>query len=179
LKKLTVLFLIVVASAFPVTALDINVTAQTGVGYSIVDIPLSTGWDEAYFDDWSNINIRLNAQGTWGLGNFRVGAELGYSWLYYYDVIVPPVPYYYWGYAGAFNISALGEYHIKKLALQAGAGIYIFSDGSAFGFSAAGTYRFDLNPKMSIPLTIRADVIFGTATIVPISIMTGFSYDFE
>jgi len=157
-------------------ALDLEITAQGGVGYSIVDIPKSTGWDESAFDDWSELNFRFNAQGTWGFGDFRAGAELGYSWLYYYDVIVPG-PYYYYGYAGAFNISVLAEYRFENTTIQAGAGAYIFDDGTSLGVHASGTWRFNLNnPNMYIPLTVRADIIFGRAVIVPVSILSGFSY---
>lgn len=177
MKRSFVLAVVLIIIATTSAALDFEITAQGGVGYSIVDIPKSTEWDENYFNDWSELNFRLNAQGTWGFGDFRAGAELGYSWLYYYDVTVPPVPYYYYGYAGAFNISALAEYRFDNVALQVGAGAYIFDDGTAIGVHAAGTWRFKLNnPAMSIPLTVRADIIFGRAMIIPISIMSGFSY---
>lgn len=177
MKRLLILSIVLFTIAGTAIALDFDITAQAGIGYSVVDVPKSTEWNESYFNDWSEFNFRFNAQGTWGLGDFRAGAELGYSWLYYYDVTVPPVPYYYFGYAGAFNISAVAEYRFEKLAIQAGAGAYIFDDGTAFGVHASGTWRFKLkNPDMAIPLTIRADVIFGRATIIPINILTGFSY---
>ena len=176
MKRYFVLAITLIIVAGTSAALDLEITAQGGVGYSIVDIPKSTEWDESYFNDWSELNFRLNAQGTWGFGDFRAGAELGYSWLYYYDVTVPPVPYYYYGYAGAFNVSALAEYRFDNVALQAGAGAYIFDDGTSLGLHAAGTWRFKLSPSMSIPLSVRADIIFGRAMIIPISIMSGFSY---
>ena len=177
MKRSFVLAIVLIIIAGTSAALDFEITAQGGVGYSIVDIPKSTGWNESDFNDWSELNFRLNAQGTWGFGDFRAGAELGYSsWLYYYDVTVIG-PTYYYGYAGAFNISALAEYRFDNMALQVGAGAYIFDDGTALGVHAAGTWRFKLNnPAMSIPLTVRADIIFGRAMIIPISIMSGFSY---
>jgi hypothetical protein len=177
MKRLLILTCVLIVFIYSTAAMDLEITAQGGVGYSIVDIPKSTGWDESYFNDWSNINFRLNVQGTWGFGDFRAGAELGYSWLYSYDVTVPPVPYYYYGSAGAFNISALAEYRFDNVAIQGGAGAYVFDDGTALGISLSGTWRFRLkNQAMSIPLTIRADFIFGRALIIPIDIMTGFSY---
>ncbi len=64
-----------------------------------------------------------------------------------------------------------------EIATRSGAGAYIFDDGTALGISLSGTWRFKLkNPAMSIPLTIRADFIFGRALTIPINIMTGFSY---
>lgn len=177
MKRFIILAVIIAIFSISAAAIDFDITAQGGIGYSIVDIPKSTDWNESYFNDWSELNFRLNAQGTWGFGNFRAGAELGYSWLYSYDVTVPPVPYYYYGYAGAFNISALGEYRFSHFAFQAGVGAYFFDDGTSLGIHVAGTWRFPLgNPAMAIPLGIRADFIFGRALIVPISIVTGFSY---
>lgn len=179
MKRYFILAVILTLITISATAIDVDITTQGGIGYSIVDIPESTDWNESYFNDWSELNFRLNVQGTWGFGKFRAGAELGYSWLYSYDVTVPG-PYYYYGYAGAFNISALGEYRFEHIAVQAGAGAYIFDDGTAFGIQVAGTWRFQLkNPSMAIPLGIRADFIFGRALIVPISIVTGFSYRIE
>ncbi|MDF1569684.1 MAG: hypothetical protein RQ801_07725 [Spirochaetaceae bacterium] len=177
MKRYLVLTGILTVTICYLPAMDLDITAQGGIGYSIVDIPASTDWNENYFEDWSELNYRLNIQSTWGFGDLRAGAELGYSWLYYYDVVVPPVPYYYYGYAGAFNIITLAEYRFKKAALQAGAGAYTFDDGTSFGIQASGTWRFQLrDPAMSIPLTIRADLIFGRALIIPVSIETGFSY---
>jgi hypothetical protein len=176
MKRLLILTCVLIVFIYSTAAMDLEIAAQAGIGYSIVDVPESTGWDEADFNDWSQLNYRLNAQGTWGFGNFRAGAELGYSWLYYYDVTVVG-PAYYIGYAGAFNISALAEYRFDNVAIQGGAGAYIFDDGTALGISLSGTWRFKLkNQAMSIPLTIRADFIFGRALIIPIDIMTGFSY---
>ena len=177
MKLPMVLISVVLFLAPQLGAVDLDLTGEVGAGYSIVDVFASTGWDESDFLDWNEVNIRLNVQGTYGLGSFRAGLELGYSWLYYYDVRVLPGPIYYFGWAEAFNASVLGEFRFDNLAIQAGAGGYFFSDGTSFGIHAAGTWRFRLrNPSMSIPLTLRFDVIFGRAVIVPISILTGFSY---
>ena len=176
MKYLFVLTIVLFTVAGTAPALDLDITGQVGIGYSVVDIPKSTDWNESYFNDWNELNFRFNAQGTWGFGNFRAGAELGYAWLYYYDVTVPG-PYYYYGYAGAFHINGLAEYRFGNLAVQAGAGPYIFDDGTSIGIHTSVTWRFKLrNPDMAIPLTVRADVIFGRATIIPINLMTGFSY---
>jgi len=176
MRRILILACILTVSVFSTTAMDLEIAAQAGIGYSIVDVPESTGWNESDFNDWSQLNYRFNVQGTWGFGDFRAGAELGYSWLYYYDVTVFG-PTYYYGYAGAFNISALAEYRFDNIAIQAGAGAYIFDDGTSLGISLSGTWRFKLkNPAMSIPLTVRADFIFGRSIIIPIDIMTGFSY---
>jgi len=164
--------------AFAVEIDSVTLRLNAGAGYTIIDLPTAFDWDPDYLEDWDYTDIKINVQGLFlDLGRFDLGAELGWTRLYYYHFRVPPVPNNYYGSVGPVNLSVLGALELfRNFYVQAAAGPYIFSDGVTVGISASGVYTIPIRSTMAIPITAFADVVFGDGTPISFGATVGFQY---
>jgi hypothetical protein len=153
---------------------------QLGPGYTVIDLPSALDYDDDELDDWNQFFGAIKLQGTFArLGNVRVGAEIGYSRLYYYYAIVQYVPndliyeedVWVWSVAGlaALDVS-------PQIELQGAAGLYGFDDGITFGLKGAALYRLQVAEKVAIPVGASVDVIFGDGTPIGLALAVGVEY---
>jgi hypothetical protein len=183
MNKVVLVFLVsglVLGAALPAAAIEIDsvtLRLNAGAGYTIIDLPTAFDWDPDYLEDWDYTDIKVNVQGLFlDLGRLEVGAELGWTRLYYYHFRVPG-PTNYYGSVGPVNISVLGSLELfRNFYVQAAAGPYIFNDGVTGGISASGVYTIPIGTTMAIPISAFADVVFGDGIPVSFGATVGFQY---
>jgi hypothetical protein len=186
IPRLLIAVALLLGAAFPAAAQRVDsltLRLNAGAGYTIIDLPTALEWDADYFEDWDEVDIKVNLQGLFlDFGRVSLGAEIGYNRLYYYYVVVPWVPsnLYYEGSVGPVNISVLGAVEVaRNFFIQAAAGAYIFSDGVTAGLCASAMYTVPIGASMAIPIAANAEVVFGSGTPVAVGLTVGFQYTFN
>ena len=151
-----------------------------GAGITIVDVEKAI--DYSPLEEWDNISVVIKATAEYQLKEgLMLGGEFGANRLYYWE--------YKWSdgfYSGTRYRSEwttnLGVHITKYLGevwfVQGGAAIHIFNDGSGTvpGLLAATGADFAVGEKIRIPLAVRVEPVFGNATPIAISIVTGLKY---
>ncbi len=151
-----------------------------GAGPTIVDVEKAINYGP--LEEWDKISAVIKATAEFQLKEgLMLGGEIGTNRLYYWE--------YKWTdgfYSGSRYRSEwttnLGVNIIKYFGeawyIQGGAAIHIFNDGSGSvpGLLAAIGADLNLSEKFRIPLAIRIEPVFGNATPVAISAVTGLKY---
>jgi hypothetical protein len=157
----------------------LKIGVQGGAGFTIVDLAKASGYDEPILTNWGTFHYKFNLQALYKVGMIELGLEVGYNDLYWYYLRIPygDQTIYRENYVHTVNIYGLLQHTMPNaIFLQAGAGIHIFDDGSTLGLMGAAGYDIRLTDKLSIPLFLRLDVIFGDGTPIPISAGAGIRY---
>ena len=107
-------------------------------------------------------------------GPFRLGFEVGY--------------HYYWSYEAIFgtnavirdvdadHMSLVARVTTGRLSLDLGGGAQFFDGFTDPGLQGAIRYAIPVNERLSIPLGVRADLIFDSnAKLLPVMVTGGFS----
>jgi hypothetical protein len=182
-RILVVIAAILLGAVFPAGSQGIDsltLRLNAGVGYTVIDLPTALGWDEQYFEDWSELDIKGNVQGLFmDLGPITLGAELGYNRLYYYYVRVPylPSPLIYEKSVGPVSLSILGAFEVfSNFFVQAVLGPYFFDDGVTIGIGTSAMYVIPIRENMGIPVAAYADVVFGDGTPIAVGLTAGLQY---
>lgn len=112
------------------------------------------------------------------LGKMRLGAEAGYTYFFWYTVTGAGYPITYSPHAtrvAAVLRSGLG----RQMALDAGAGIYMFPSGTNLGVNAALGYFVPVGRRWSLPIKVRGDVVFTPSTTLMSALaLVGLSHTF-
>ena len=151
-----------------------------GAGPTIVDVEKAI--DYSPLEEWDKISIVIKATAEYQLKEgLMLGGEFGANRLYYWE--------YKWSdgfYSGTRYRSEwttnLGIHIIKYFRevwyIQGGAAIHIFNDGSGTvpGLLVATGADLNISEKLRIPLSLRIEPVFGNATPIAISVVTGLKY---
>lgn len=154
-----------------------------GAGHTFVDIEKAIDWYD--LEEWDNIGVIIKATGEYELKNdFTLFTEIGATRLYYWE--------YRWsdGFYSGFryrsewttNIQVhLKKYFMEQWFAQAGPGIHIFNDGSGVvpGITLAGGYEAELTDNLNLPVGIRIESVFGSATPTALLLYLGLNFDTE
>jgi len=141
-----------------------------GAGVTLVDVEKASGYSS--LQDWDTFHYQFKLQGFFSLGALDVGLEAGYNKLYWWYYVGPygSQTIYRQGNVGTWSILALVQKSGNSgLFLQAGGGLHMFPEDSAFGVMAASGYAFRLSQRISIPVFFRVDAVFGTGSPIAIS----------
>ncbi|MCK4820998.1 hypothetical protein KA005_34855 [bacterium] len=151
-----------------------------GAGHTIVDVEKAV--DYSPLEEWDNISVVIKATAEYQLKEgLMLGGEFGANRLYYWE--------YKWSdgfYSGTryrsewttnFGVH-ITKYFGKVWFAQGGAAIHIFNDGSGTvaGLLAAIGADLSVSEKISIPVAVRMEPVFGNATPIAISVVTGLKY---
>jgi len=130
--------------------------------------------------DWNTYSLVFKAFGEYQINeNIILGAELGRNRLYYWEYPVPGVSYYNWRTEWTTNLVIyFMKYFNEKFFVQAGAGIHGFHDGTVVGLLIGGGYSIHVAEHFSVPVGLRIEPIFGTATPIAINVASGLRYNF-
>jgi hypothetical protein len=184
MKKFLIILAVLVLSQ-TVRSQEISLNLRNGVGFTIVDV--EEAW-ETELDDWDQFSYQLVAQGILNKDNgLSIGAETGVQRLYYWEekyyVYLPdPTPRYRWGSIWTWHLGAVLEKHFENnFYIQSGLNLRVFLDGSGVtpGILASGGYQLYLSDSFKIPVGLRIDVVFGSATPIPVTLGVGLKYNLE
>ena len=144
-----------------------------GGGGTIVDV------EEVLYEyslsEWNTWSLVFKGFAEYQIGNnTAIGLELGANRLYYWEYKAPGYSWYNWGTEWTTNAVFYLAYDLgEKFYVQAGAGIHIFSDGVVPGLMTGVGTLFPVGEKISIPLFLRVEPIFGCETPVAVNLGTG------
>jgi hypothetical protein len=144
-----------------------------GGGATFVNIPKDLDINEAWLDDWTKVNWRITLQGIYRLNSWLgIGGEFGYDTLYYATWNSPSVSWFHYVTVTATNIHMLAELNFAgSFFLQAGAGVFMFSESAGIGFVGALGGTIPINKALSLPVMVRLDAIPNAP--MPLTLMLG------
>lgn len=164
--------------AVPVVEAKYLLEIEGGVGYTSVD---AQAWSETIsdLDDWNTMAFLGSARLFFArAGKLRVGAEAGYSHFFWYTTSAA-------GYAITYRPHATRVGPVVRAALSpriaadVGVAAYLFPDGGIAGANASLGYFIPAGRQLSVPVKLRADVVFASATaLASIGATIGLSYRF-
>jgi len=164
--------------AVPVVEAKYVLEIEGGVGYTSVD---AQKWSETIsdLDDWNTTAYFGGARLFFTrAGGLRVGAEAGYSHFFWYTTSAAGYAITYRPHAtrvGPVIRAALGP----RIAADVGVAAYLFPDGGVAGANASLGYFIPAGRQLSVPVKLRADVVFASAaTLASIGATIGLSYRF-
>lgn len=128
--------------------------------------------------DWNTWGMVIKGFAEYKIGEGNaLGLEVGTNRLYYWEYQAPGYSWYNWRNEWTTNaVFYFSKTFENKFYLQSGAGIHIFHNGTVVGILAGAGRSFELTETISIPIFLRVEPIFGTATPVAINIGTGIKY---
>jgi hypothetical protein len=160
------------AAAAPRFVLEV----EGGAGYTSVD---AQKWSETItpLEDWNTTAYLGGARLFFArAGSLRLGAEAGYNYFFWYTTTGAGYGITYEPHAtrvGPVVRASLSP----RVAADAGVAAYIFPDGTVLGANAAVGYFIPAGPRLSIPVRVRADVVFASVTMVAsVTGTVGLSY---
>ena len=159
--------------AAPVSAQPIF-EIEAGGGYTIVDVE-AVGFAEGGFaEDWSQPSYRLAARALFNQGpGPRFGAEVGYQYLYWYQVRIPfgiqPI-------RREYDVTAASAMGLLRLGGEAavvdlGAGLAFLDDPVAVLSVAVGWEVAD-----RVVVKLRADGMLAEEPTIPLGIAVGYAF---
>lgn len=108
----------------------------------------------------------------------QLGAEVAWQKLYFAHYVVPDgattVDQEFK--AKTISVMILGRQFINKFFFIGGAGIHFFNSGVSPALCLEAGYRINAGENIQIPVSLRVNPIFGTGTLLPISLGAGLSY---
>lgn len=166
---------ILTATAAPVSAQG-SIEFYGDLGFSGTDVE---GWAQTSVLDWNQTMSGAHAQLFFlERDRFRVGAEIGYQYLLWYQIRSS-------GFTVDRNVDAYRAMAVLRTSLtpaifgEATAGFYLFGDFMDLAIGAAVGGNIPVSEQWSIPVKLRVNTIFDEdANIIPIGLAVGASYNF-
>ena len=158
---------------------QVVVEADGGVGYTVMNITSWTGREPL---DWSQFAKIFNAQVLYRKSNMALGLSYGYNYLCWSYVKIPygnyPISRTYEGQAQ--KLALLFRLYSNNLFFDFNGGVYLFDGYSDLGIGTSIGKMIRINEQLSIPVKLNWSTIFDKdATIMPISLSVGVSYQFH
>jgi hypothetical protein len=149
-----------------------------GGGITIIDVAKVV--EPNILSDWNTLSMTFKGFGEYKIGEGKAfGIEAGANRLYYWEYPAPGYSWYNWKTEWTYNAvfyfsKSLGD----RFYLQSGAGLHIFNTGgTVLGIMVGGGASFYLSENIILPVFMRIEPIFGTATPVAINFGTGLRYN--
>jgi hypothetical protein len=145
-------------------------------GLTIVDVEKAM---EKVLTDWDQFSYGFNIYGLYHLNNgIAAGFETGFNQLYYWEEYYGYGGYYRWGDISTILFGPLVELKMNRIYAQSGLNLRIFTNGSgtvpAFMFGCG--YIITVSGRLYLPVGLRTDIVFGSATPVPVNLTLGLRY---
>lgn len=170
----TLLTLILTIIIFQAASAQINSFGIiAGGGATIVDVEKVV--EPNSLDDWDTWSMVFKGFAEYKISEGRaLGIEAGFNRLYYWEYQAPGYSWYNWRTEWTTNAVFYYIMHISpKFFVQSGIGVHIFHNGIVPGLMAGAGTNFPAGDKFIIPLFLRIEPVFGTATPVALNIGTG------
>ena len=148
-----------------------------GVGTTVVDVDKWAGTTNTA--DWGTVAYGGTARLFFlPLGaRARLGAEVGYLYLFWWSVPAPGQSYNYTYDATASRASGVVRWSLgPRAALDAGVGAYVFDGGTDIGAHLAAGYHVPLGPKLTLPVQVRADYLLDDPAPLVIALHVGLGF---
>ena len=162
MKKLLVLFLCTMLFSLSYSQVQVEITL--GGGATIVDIEDLVDKDEVTgttAEDWGQVSFGISGQVFYtSIGKIRIGTELMYQNLYWYEVEIPyGTQTLYRDYdISAFKLAQIFRYEIdESFCVDVGPEINFNDDGTMFGALCSVNYFIKINEKIDIPIKLRGE----------------------
>jgi hypothetical protein len=171
------LIIIIIFFAHVSSAQIKSVGLIAGGGETIVDVDKVV--DPYDLSDWNTWSMVFKGFAEYQIGETSsLGLEAGANRLYYWEYKAPGYSYFNWRTEWTTNAviyvsQSLGE----RFFIQAGAGFHIFQSGTVAGLMASVGASFPVSEKISVPVFLRIEPVFGVATPVAVNIGTGIRYN--
>ncbi len=151
---------------------------EGGAGVSLVDKQKWSGTISP-LDDWNTTAYVGGGRLLFArFGALRLGAEAGYHYFWWYTTSAAGYPITREPHATAVGPvvrASLGP----RLALDGGAAAYLFPGGTDLGVNGALGYFVPAGRRWSLPVKVRADVVFdASTTLLAVVGLVGVSYRF-
>jgi hypothetical protein len=148
-----------------------------GGGVTVVDVEKVV--DPYELSDWNTYSFFIKGSAEIHAGSSgSLGIEAGTNRLYYWEYPAPGFSWFNWRTEWTTNAVI---YYVRNIGsrffLQSGVGVHIFHNGTVPGLLAAAGTSFSVGEKLSIPLSLRIEPIFGTATPIAVNIGTGLKFN--
>lgn len=170
--------LVLVAAAAVCTATparsQVRLELDAEAGYTVVDIETLAEDDGEIAQDWNQFMYRLAARVILGeVSGVTVGAELGFQYLYWYQVRVPYGDFPFSREYDQSGTTALGLIRVTsgRTVLDAGAGLAMLGKTRPMVSAAVGTEIF---PDVSV--RVRADALLTGALTVPLGVSVSYAF---
>jgi hypothetical protein len=174
--KKTQLFLIAIFFSLNGFAQKLDVGINAIAGFTVVDVEEAMGTS---LTDWDQFSYGGNIYGLYRLNDgIAAGFETGFHRLYYWEEYYGYGGYYRWGDESTIMFGPLVELSRNKIYGQCGLNLRIFTDGSGTvpGFMFGCGYKIALPGKLSLPIGLRTDVVFGSATPIAVDLTVGLRF---
>lgn len=190
MKKITLLIiLMLIIGKLGFAQIELSIIPKIGV--NVVDIEKATGtfkYENApggtYLNAWNTLNYGVSIEAVLKQEKkWNLGGELTYNRLYYWEEAYETFygREYRWGEVGTIGIGILYKYNLNELFyFKPMLSLEIFTGGSGMAVStgfAAGTH-FKISDKVSIPIEVRTQQIFGSAVSLLFNAGTGLMMTF-
>ncbi len=155
-----------------------SVGLVAGAGITAIDVQNTL---EYALSNWNNYSFVIKGYVEYELkGGSLIGGELGTNRLYYWEYPVPGYSWYNWRTEWTTNLVIyFSKYFNDKFFIKTGAGLHIFHDGTVPGLLIGAGYALSISDNFVIPLGLRIEPIFGTATPIAINLASGIKYTFK
>ncbi len=160
-------------------AQQIGLNAIAGV--TVVDVEKAM---ETVLEDWDQFSYGGFVYGFYPVRDgISIGGEIGFHRLYYWEERYGTAygTYYRWGDISTVFLGPSVKLQKNNFYVQPGIDLRIFTNGSGVvpGILFGAGYEILLTENLTLPVGIRADVIFGSATPIPLNASIGIAYTFE
>lgn len=171
----SILALSLFATAGPAVAQQ-SIEVYGGVGFTSTD---AESWAGSTLMDWNETMSGAHAQlYLLGYDRIRVGVEVGYQYLLWYQ-------FRFSGFPVERNVDAYRAMAVVRSSFtpalfgEVAAGFYAFEDFADPAIGAAVGGRIALSERWTIPVKLRVNTIFDAdANMVPIGLSVGAAYEF-
>ncbi len=154
----------------------VNIGVNGAAGHTVVNVEEAM---EASLIDWNRFCYGGNFQVFYPFNfNKALGLEAGFNRLYYWKEYYSYGGYYREGKVSTIFLGPVFEISSKQLLFQSGLNLRSFTNGSGTALSLmfGGGYEIKLSESAFMPIGLRADIIFDSATPVTINFTTGIKF---
>jgi hypothetical protein len=164
------------AAPRPASKKKFEINFLGGAGFTAVDIAKDLEISEEYLEDWNKFHWRIAAQAIYRLTpKLGVGAEAGFSSLYYYYYIYPMTEgqnAYRENTITGTTLGGLVDFRFGRyFFFQVVAGILMYGETTVFNLGSALGAEIPINDSLSVPIMIRDDIAFSGPS--PIALVAG------
>ncbi len=176
MKKIQLFFLALFFISLSASSQKFEIGLNAIAGYTIVNVQTAM---EKVLTDWNQFSYGGNVYGLFGLKeNLSVGLETGFHQLYFWEEYYGYGGYYRWGDISTIHLGPIAELKANNLFAQTGLNLRFFINGSGIvpALMFGGGYKIPLTGSISLPVGVRADVVFGSATPIAVNLTIGIRF---
>jgi hypothetical protein len=172
-RRMAVAAVLAPAVAAPASA-QTTLEVEAGGGYTIVDVEAVGFADGGFAEDWSQPTYRLALRALFGAASGpRFGAEVGYQYLYWYQVVIP---YGIQPIRREYDVTATSAMGLLRLGGEAA--VVDLGAGVAFLEDPVGVLSLALGWKVAdrVAVKLRADGMLAQEPTIPVGVAVSYAF---